>query len=85
MTTSSDSPDTGTQVADLAECIRLADRRGPRPPSPYFVSGAPRVCARCAAPFRRRDEHVACWHGADKQYYCSEACVRASDDTKSAA
>jgi|SRR3954467_9251878 hypothetical protein len=68
-----------------AECVRLADRRGPRPPSPYFINGAPRACARCAAPFRQRDEHIACWHGADQHYYCSEACAQPAGLAKTAA
>ena len=58
-----------------AECVRLDDRRKRQRPSPYFTSGAPTQCARCAAPFQVNDGLLSCWHG-DKGYYCSEACAR---------
>ena len=58
-----------------AECVRLDDRRQPQRPSPYFMSGAPTQCARCAAPFTLNDGVLSCWRG-DKGYYCSETCAR---------
>jgi hypothetical protein len=68
-----------------AECIRLDDRRKPQRPSPYFSSGAPTQCARCAAPFQLNGGLRSCWHGADKGYYCSEVCSATARSDKHAA
>ena len=68
-----------------AECIRLDDRRKPRLPSPYFMSGAPTRCARCNEPFHLDGGGLfSCWHG-ETGYYCSEACSDAARDEKTAA
>src|SRR5690242_6955282 len=64
-------------TTSVAECFSLAEWRKPRRPSSYLTSGAPRQCAHCAAPFGQHEGHLACWHGADKGYYCSETCATA--------
>jgi hypothetical protein len=38
--------------------------------SPYLWGGAPVRCALCNAPFIVEDEHLKCWRGKDRRYYC---------------
>jgi hypothetical protein len=36
----------------------------------YLINGAPQHCALWHAPFTIEDEHVKCWRGKDRRYYC---------------
>ena len=38
--------------------------------STYLLNGAPQHCALCHAPFIIEDDHIKCWRGKDRQYYC---------------
>jgi hypothetical protein len=36
----------------------------------YLLNGAPQRCALCHVPFVIENEHVKCWRGNDRRYYC---------------
>ena len=38
--------------------------------STYLLNGAPQLCTLCHAPFVIENEHVKCWRGKDRRYYC---------------
>lgn len=68
-TTAGASP-VGTSTAIPLASYRIGQRL-----SHYLIGGAPTQCAQCANPFHHNGENLACWHGADGGYYCSEACA----------
>ena len=65
----------GASPPGASPAISLASYRGTQRVSRYLTSGAPTQCAQCAHPFSHNGENLACWHGADGGYYCSEACA----------
>ena len=65
----------GALPVGTSTAISLVSYRVTQRVSRYLTSGAPTQCAQCANPFHHNGENLACWHGTDGRYYCSEVCA----------